>query len=149
MKKVKKLTKVAGNKSTVVKKAPAMKKIAKSRYNEKELNEFRELIHKKMDDAKKELKYYQDSIMHYNEHSTDDTISTFKSFEDSALHQEKEYLHQMAERQRMYIDNLDKALVRIENQTYGICRVTGTLISKDRLRAVPHATLSIEAKLNQ
>ena len=137
MKKAKKVAKVSG------------KKIVKTRYNENELDEFKDLINKKLSDARKELKYYQDSIMHYNEHSTDDTISTFKSFEDSALHQEKEYLHQMADRQRMYIDNLDKALVRIENQTYGICRVSGKLIDKDRLLAVPHATLSIEAKLNQ
>ncbi|MCH8902504.1 MAG: TraR/DksA family transcriptional regulator [Bacteroidetes bacterium] len=111
--------------------------------------EFKELILKKIEESKLELKYYQDAIMHYNEHGTDDTVSSFKSFEDSSLHQEKEYLHQMAERQRIYIDNLEKALIRIENKTYGICRATGNLIRKDRLRSVPHATLSIEAKLNQ
>lgn len=121
----------------------------RTRFSDKELQEFKEIILKKLGDANKELKYYQDSIVHFNEHGTDDTISTFKSFEDSAIHQEKEYLHQMAERQRVYIDNLDKALIRIASQTYGICRVTGKLIGKDRLRAVPHATLSIEAKLNR
>ena len=125
------------------------KKINKTRYNDKELAEFKEIIDKKLEESKKELKYFQGAIMHFNEQSTDDTVSTFKSFEDSAIHQEKEYLHQMAERQRQYIDNLEKALIRIVNKSYGICRVTGKLISKERLKSVPHATLSIEAKLNQ
>ena len=120
-----------------------------TRYSDNDLMEFKELILKKIEESKLELKYYQDAIMHYNEHGTDDTVSSFKSFEDSSLNQEKEYLHQMAERQRIYIDNLEKALIRIENKTYGICRATGNLIRKDRLRSVPHATLSIEAKLNQ
>lgn len=119
------------------------------RYSDEELNEFKLLIEKKLEAAQDELKYYHDSIMHLDLHSTDDTATSFQGVEDSNLHVEKEYLHQMQERQQMYIDHLIKALRRIENKSYGICRSSGKLISKQRLNAVPHATLSIEAKLNR
>ena len=119
------------------------------RYSDKELNEFKLLIEGKFESAKEELKYYHDAIMHLDMHSTDDTASSFQGVEDSNLHVEKEYLHQMQERQQIYIDHLIKALRRIDNKSYGICRSSGTLISKLRLKAVPHATLSIDAKLNR
>ena len=119
------------------------------RYSDKELNEFKLLIEGKLESAKDELKYYHDAIMHLDMHSTDDTATSFQGVEDSNLHVEKEYLHQMQERQQMYIDHLIKALRRIDNKSYGICRSSGNLISKLRLKAVPHATLSIEAKLNR
>jgi len=119
------------------------------RYSDKELKEFKLLIEEKFESAKEELKYYHDAIMHLDMHSTDDTASSFQGVEDSNLHVEKEYLHQMQERQQIYIDHLIKALRRIDNKSYGICRSTGSLISKQRLKIVPHATLSVEAKLNR
>lgn len=120
----------------------------KSRYSDSELTEFRQLIIEKLDAAKKELKYLQDQISRSGDNSTDDTENKYASMDDGSS-MEREYLNQMAARQRLYIDHLDKALVRIQNKTYGICRVTGKLIEKDRLRAVPHATLSMEAKMMQ
>jgi RNA polymerase-binding transcription factor DksA len=119
------------------------------RYSDEELDAFKEIINAKLDQAKEELKYYHDAITHQDLHGTDDTYSAFQGVEDSARHVEKERLHQMQERQQLYIDHLIKALRRIENKTYGICRSTGKLISKDRLTVVPHATLSIEAKLKR
>ncbi len=119
------------------------------RYSDKELEEFRTLINNKLEEARKELKYYNDAIRHYDDKRTDDTTKNLKSVEDSPIHQEKELMHQMAARQRKYIDHLEKALVRINNKTYGVCRVTGKLISKERLKLVPHATLSVEAKKNR
>ena len=119
------------------------------RYTDDELNKFRALIESKLESAKDELKYYHEAIMHLDLQSTDDTASSFQGVEDSANHVEKEYLHQMQERQQMYIDHLVKAIRRIENKSYGICRTSGKLISKERLKAVPHATLSIEAKLER
>jgi DnaK suppressor protein len=117
------------------------------RYSDADLQEFRELINKKLEAAKKELVYLQGLITRKDEAGTDDTENKYMSMEDGSGSQEREQLNQMASRQIQFIDHLEKALVRIENKTYGICRVTGKLIDKARLRAVPHATLSIEAKL--
>ncbi|ASZ14781.1 molecular chaperone DnaK [Chitinophaga sp. MD30] len=117
------------------------------RYSDVELQEFRELIQKKLEAAKKELVYLQGLITRKDEAGTDDTENKYMSMEDGSGSQEREQLNQMASRQIQFIDHLEKAMVRIENKTYGICRVTGKLIDKARLRAVPHATLSIEAKL--
>lgn len=117
------------------------------RYSDTDLQEFKELILKKLEAAKKELVYLQGLITRKDEAGTDDTENKYMSMEDGSGSQEREQLNQMASRQIQFIDHLEKAIVRIENKTYGICRVTGKLIDKARLRAVPHATLSIEAKL--
>ncbi|WP_343700217.1 TraR/DksA C4-type zinc finger protein [Chitinophaga sp.] len=117
------------------------------RYSDPELQEFKEIILKKLEAAKKELVYLQGLITRKDEAGTDDTENKYMSMEDGSGSQEREQLNQMASRQIQFIDHLEKALVRIENKTYGICRVTGKLIDKARLKAVPHATLSIEAKL--
>jgi RNA polymerase-binding transcription factor DksA len=117
------------------------------RYSDADLQEFKDLILKKLESAKKELVYLQGLITRKDEAGTDDTENKYMSMEDGSGSQEREQLNQMASRQIQFIDHLEKALVRIENKTYGICRVTGKLIDKARLRAVPHATLSIEAKL--
>jgi RNA polymerase-binding transcription factor DksA len=116
------------------------------RYSDNELTEFRELIMKKLDAAKKELTYLQGLITRKDEMGGDDTDNRYMTMEDGSMSMEREQLSQMASRQITFIDHLEKALMRIENKTYGICRVTGKLIDKARLRAVPHATLSIEAK---
>ena len=117
------------------------------RYSDADLQEFRELISKKLDAAKKELTYLHGLITRKDEMSGDETDNRYMTMEDGSLSMEREQLSQMASRQIDFIDKLEKALVRIENKTYGICRVTGKLIDKARLRAVPHATLSIEAKM--
>lgn len=124
-------------------------KAPKTRYSDAELVEFRQLIIEKVEAAKKELKYLQDQISRSGDNTADDTENKYNAMDDGGSSMEREYLNQMAARQRMYLDHLDKALVRIQNKTYGICRVTGKLIDKERLRAVPHATLSMEAKMNQ
>jgi RNA polymerase-binding transcription factor DksA len=116
------------------------------RYSDGELQEFRELIQKKLDQAKKELTYLQGLITRKDEMGGDENENRYMTMEDGSMSMEREQLAQMASRQINYIDHLEKALMRIENRTYGICRVTGKLIDKARLRAVPHATLSIEAK---
>jgi RNA polymerase-binding transcription factor DksA len=116
------------------------------RYSDAELQEFRELIQKKLDQAKKELAYLQGLITRKDEMGGDETENRYMTMEDGSMSMEREQLAQMASRQINYIDHLEKAMIRIENKTYGICRVTGKLIDKARLRAVPHATLSIEAK---
>jgi RNA polymerase-binding transcription factor DksA len=116
------------------------------RYSDVELGEFRELIMKKLDAAKKELNYLQGLITRKDEMGGDDTDNRYMTMEDGSMSMEREQLSQMASRQITFIDHLEKALMRIENKTYGICRVTGKLIDKARLKAVPHATLSIEAK---
>jgi RNA polymerase-binding transcription factor DksA len=116
------------------------------RYSDLELNEFRELIQKKLDQAKKELAYLQGLITRKDEMGGDENENRYMTMEDGSMSMEREQLAQMASRQINYIDHLEKAIIRIENKTYGICRVTGKLIDKARLRAVPHATLSIEAK---
>ncbi|NTS39485.1 TraR/DksA family transcriptional regulator [Flavisolibacter sp. BT320] len=115
------------------------------RYSDAELIEFRELINKKLDIAKKELAYLQGLITRKDE-SSDLDEGRYMTMEDGSMSMEREQLSQMASRQIQFIDHLEKAIMRIENKTYGICRVTGKLIDKARLRAVPHATLSIEAK---
>ncbi len=117
------------------------------RYNDNELNEFKELINKKLDAAKKELAYLQGLITRKDDLGGDEGDNRYMTMEDGGMSMEREQLSQMASRQITYIDHLEKALIRIENKTYGICRVTGKLIDKARLRAVPHATLSLEAKL--
>ena len=117
------------------------------RYSDSELIEFRDLITRKLETAKKELGYLQGLITRKDEMGGDDTDNRYMTMEDGSLSMEREQLSQMASRQITFIDHLEKAMMRIENKTYGICRVTGKLIDKARLRAVPHATLSIEAKM--
>jgi RNA polymerase-binding transcription factor DksA len=116
------------------------------RYSDAELMEFREIITKKLDAAKKELTYLQGLITRKDEMGGDNDDGRYMTMEDGGMSMEREQLSQMASRQISFIDHLEKAMMRIENKTYGICRVTGKLIDKARLRAVPHATLSIEAK---
>lgn len=120
----------------------------KTRYSDDELQEFKELINKKLEAAKSELNYLQEQINRTGDIG-DDSDTKFSGLEDGSATVEREYLNNMASRQIQYISHLEKALVRIERKTYGICRETGKLISKERLRAVPHATLSIEAKKAQ
>jgi RNA polymerase-binding transcription factor DksA len=117
------------------------------RYNDADLLEFRELIQRKLEAAKKELNYLQGLITRKDEMGGDESENRYMTMEDGSLSMEREQLSQMASRQITFIDHLEKAIMRIENKTYGICRVTGKLIDKARLRAVPHATLSIEAKM--
>lgn len=117
------------------------------RYSDADLAEFRNLINKKLEAAKKELAYLQGLITRKDDMGGDETDNRYMTMEDGSMSMEREQLSQMASRQITYIDHLEKALIRIENKTYGICRVTGKLIDKARLRAVPHATLSLEAKL--
>jgi RNA polymerase-binding transcription factor DksA len=115
------------------------------RYSDTDLAEFREIINKKLDAAKKELAYLQGLITRRDEGGDMDE-ARYMTMEDGSVSMEREQLSQMASRQITFIDHLEKANMRIENKTYGVCRVTGKLIDKARLRAVPHATLSIEAK---
>jgi RNA polymerase-binding transcription factor DksA len=115
------------------------------RYSDADLAEFREIINKKLDAAKKELAYLQGLITRRDEGGDMDE-ARYMTMEDGSVSMEREQLSQMASRQITFIDHLEKAIMRIENKTYGVCRVTGRLIDKARLRAVPHATLSIEAK---
>ncbi len=121
----------------------------KERYSDEDLIEFKELIEKKLDKARKEYELLQEMYNDRNENATDDTSPTFKLMEDGAEVSTREDIAQLALRQKKFIENLENALLRIQNKTYGVCRVTGKLIPKERLRAVPHATLSIEAKMNQ
>ncbi|MCC7233350.1 MAG: TraR/DksA C4-type zinc finger protein [Bacteroidia bacterium] len=121
----------------------------KTRYSDAELDEFRDIIIKKLDEARRELGTLQAQLTASNDNGTDDTAGTFKMLEDGSESLAKEEAGQLAGRQQKFIEQLENALVRIENKTYGICRVTGKLIPKERLRAVPHTTQSIEAKLNQ
>lgn len=125
--------------------SPALNSGPTQRYSDADLAEFRELIQKKLDAAKKELAYLQGLITRKDEGGDMDE-ARYMTMEDGSVSMEREQLSQMASRQITFIDHLEKALMRIENKTYGICRVTGNLIDKARLRAVPHATLSIEAK---
>jgi len=117
------------------------------KYSDSDLTDFRDLIGKKLEAAKKELAYLQGLITRKDEMGGDNDDSRYMTMEDGSMSMEREQLSQMASRQITYIDHLEKAIMRIENKTYGICRVTGKLIDKARLRAVPHATLSLEAKL--
>ncbi len=121
----------------------------KTRYSDAELLEFKELILEKMQIAREELTALTRSLSNPNANGTDDTAGTYKTLEDGSATLEKEQINQLAARQKKFIENLEAALVRVENKTYGVCRETGKLIPKERLRAVPHATLSMEAKLRQ
>lgn len=121
----------------------------KLRYSDEELKEFEEIILEKLDKAKKELEYIKDSLSRKNDEGADGTLNNINVMEDSAEATEKENLNQLAGRQIKFMQQLENALVRIKNKTYGICIETGKLISKERLRAVPHTRHSIEAKLKQ
>lgn len=125
------------------------KKTEKTRYSDSELQEFKEIILEKLKSAKEELASLTMALNHSNANGTDDTAGTYKTLEDGSATLEKEQTNQLAARQKKFIDNLEAALIRIENKTYGVCRETGKLIQKERLRAVPHTTLSMEAKLKQ
>ncbi|MDP2542735.1 molecular chaperone DnaK [Tenacibaculum discolor] len=121
----------------------------KIRYSDSDLLEFKEIIQKKIGKAEEDLRLLQASYKNGSDNGTDDTSPTFKSFEEGSDTMAKEANMQLAIRQEKFIRDLKNALVRIENKTYGICRVTGKLIQKERLKLVPHATLSIEAKRKQ
>ena len=121
----------------------------RTRYTDSELKEFKELILKKLSEAQKDFDLLKSTLSHKDDNGTDDTSPTFKLLEDGSDVLSKEETSHLASRQEKFIQNLQNALVRVENKTYGICRVTGKLISKERLRIVPHATLAIEAKLEQ
>jgi RNA polymerase-binding transcription factor DksA len=121
----------------------------RTRYSDKELAEFKEIILKKLAEAQSDYEQLKQQINNEDDHGTDDTSPTFKLMEDGSELMTKEELTRLALRQEKYITALKNALIRIENKTYGICRATGKLIPKERLRVVPHATLSIDAKLNQ
>ncbi len=126
-----------------------MENNTKTRYSDSELKEFKELIAGKLHIAKEEFTSLTSSLSSPNQNGTEDTSGAYKTLEDGSATMEKEQINQLAARQKKFIDNLEAALGRIENKTYGICRETGKLIPKERLRAVPHATLSMEAKLKQ
>ena len=121
----------------------------KVRYSDGDLQEFREIILEKIKNAENDLHLLRDSYKNGSDNGTDDTSPTFKSFEEGTDTMAKEANMQLAIRQEKFIRDLKNALIRIENKTYGICRVTGKLIQKERLKLVPHATLSIEAKRKQ
>ena len=118
----------------------------KNKYTDKELERFKKLISKKIDQAKQDLDILKSAYMNDSDNGTDDTSPTFKAFEEGSETMSKEANTQLALRQEKFIRDLKNALIRIENKTYGVCRVTGKLIKKKRLMVVPHATLSIEAK---
>lgn len=121
----------------------------KNRYSDEELEEFKQIILDKLENARRDLKMLTEAFANSNEHDISDTSPTFKVLEEGYQVNSKEENSKLAARQDKFITALENALIRIENKTYGICRVTGKLISKERLRIVPHATLSMEAKLNQ
>ena len=143
--------KPAAKKSTAAKK-PSPKKVQaepepeKTRYTDEELEEFRQLINEKLAVAQSDYEKTMDRIMGRDTNEVDDTAPTYHALEEGSETQSKEQLMAMAQRQQKFITGLKAALVRIDNKTYGICRETGKLIPKERLRAVPHATLSIEVK---
>ncbi len=117
-----------------------------NRYSDKELAEFKTLISEKIVKAQRDLELIKSAYMNDHNNGTDDTSPTFKAFEEGSETMSKEANSQLAIRQEKFIRDLKNALIRIENKTYGVCRVTGRLINKERLKLVPHATLSIEAK---
>jgi DnaK suppressor protein len=121
----------------------------KNRFNDEELQEFRAIINMKLDKAKEDYELLKSAITQSESNDTQDTSPTFKVLEEGAATLSKEEAGRLATRQAKFIQHLQAALVRIENKTYGICRETNKLISKERLRAVPHATLCIEAKSKQ
>lgn len=122
--------------------------LEKVRYSDEELEEFKELILERLAKARKDLELLNENVSG-GENNAEDTAPTFKILEEGSSVLSKEENGQLAARQYKYIQNLENALIRIENKTYGICRVTGKLIPKERLRAVPHATLSVEAKMRR
>ena len=121
----------------------------KNAYTDKELKEFKNLILEKIERAKKDLSLLKSAYANDADNGTEDTSPTFKAFEEGSTTLSKEENMKLAMRQEKFINNLKNALIRIENKSYGVCRVTGKLISKERLKLVPHATLSIEAKKMQ
>mgnify|MGYP000029433263 FL=1 len=121
----------------------------KVKYTEEDLQEFKEIINKKIERAESDLAALKAAYKNDSSNGTDDTLSSFKSFDEGSEVMNKEKNVQLAIRQEKFIRDLKNALLRIENKTYGVCRVTGKLIQKERLRLVPHATLSIEAKRKQ
>ena len=123
-----------------------MSTVVKNRYSDKDLEEFKGLIEEKIEKAKEDLALLKSSYMNNGNNGTEDTSPTFKAFEEGSQTMSKEANTQLALRQEKFIRDLKNALIRIENKTYGVCRVTGKLIQKKRLILVPHATLSIEAK---
>ena len=123
--------------------------MADTRYSDSDLKEFEELIHSKLEQARSDFDQLQRSLSYEDDNRTEDTAPTFKMMEDGSDTMSREETAQLAARQRKFIMNLENALLRIKNKTYGVCRVTGKLIAKERLRLVPHATMSIEAKNQQ
>lgn len=133
--------------SELIKENAASSEVRKVRYSDEELEEFRSIINEMLDKARKEYNTLRRVIMHNGSNDIEDTTPSFKTVEDDGAYQlSKEEASQLAQRQYKFIQNLEAALVRIENNTYGICRETGKLIPKERLRLVPHATLTVEAK---
>jgi len=126
-----------------------MAKDVTARYSDSDLQEFKEIILAKIERAEKDIEILKSSYQNGANNGTDDTSPTFKSFDDGTDTMAKERNMQLAVRQEKFMRDLKNALIRIENKTYGICRVTGNLIQKERLKLVPHATLSIEAKRKQ
>ena len=118
----------------------------KNRYSDKDLEAFRDLIQEKIDKAEHDLELIKSAYMNDHNNGTDDTSPTFKAFEEGSATMSKEANSALAIRQEKFIRDLKNAMIRIENKTYGVCRVTGKLINPERLKLVPHATLSIEAK---
>ena len=123
--------------------------MAELRYSDKDLKEFEDLIYDKLASAREDLDQLQRSLSHRDDNTTEDTAPTFKMMEDGSETMSREETAQLAARQQKFIQSLENALMRIKNKTYGVCRVTNKLIPKERLRLVPHATLSIEAKQRQ
>jgi DnaK suppressor protein len=121
----------------------------KTRYSDEEIEEFRQIILAKLEEARKDYEMIKSGLTQEESNDTMDTSPTFNVLEDGATTLSKEEAGRLAQRQLKFIQHLQAALIRIENRTYGICRETGKLISKERLRAVPHATLSIDAKMKQ
>lgn len=121
----------------------------KTRYSDAELDEFRQIIIDKLEKAQKDYEMLRNGLTNLDGNDVMDTSPTFKVLEEGAATLSKEESGRLAQRQMKFIQHLQAALIRIENKTYGICRETGKLIPKERLRAVPHATLSIEAKAQQ
>ena len=124
-------------------------KVMKTRYSDEELEEFKQIILKKLEKAKESYNLYMSILTHKGDNSDEDTAPVYRGIDDGNFEITREEAARLAQRQKKFIQDLERALVRIENKTYGICRKTGKLISKERLRAVPHATLSIEAKKNR
>jgi len=123
--------------------------MAETKYSAADLNEFKTLIEGKLELAQEDLRQLSASMSHKDDNTTEDTAPTFKMMEDGSETMSREETAALASRQEKFIVNLENALMRIKNQTYGVCRVTGKLIPKERLKLVPHATLSMEAKQRQ